>query len=81
MKVGMRANEQQSFTSSYGLRNKNSDIFLTADLTLPYKSYISFQGLFGSKMEAKKTDFNAGFDYEAVYLDTKYSYLQSDVRE
>jgi len=77
----LRANEQQSFTNSSGLRNRNSDIFLTAELTLPYESYISFQGLFGSKMEAKKTDFNAGFDYEAVYLDTKYSYLQSDVRE
>ena len=77
----LRLNEQRSFTSSSGLRNKKSDIFLAAELTLPYESYVSFQGLLSNKFEAKKADFNAGFDYEPIYFDTKYSYLQSDNRE
>ena len=58
-----------------------SDIFLAAELSLTKNSYVSFQGLLSNKFEAKKTDFNAGFDYETIYLDTKYSFLQSDVEE
>jgi len=77
----LRLNEDLGFTSSSGLENKQSDIFLAAELSLAKNSYVSFQGLLSNKFEAKKTDFNAGFDYETIYLDTKYSFLQSDVEE
>ena len=77
----LRLDEQPGFTNSSGLRDKQSDIFLAAKLSLPFDTYVSFQGLLGSKFEAKKTDFNAGIEYEDIYLDTKYSFLQSDSRE
>ena len=67
--------------SSSGLEKKQSDIFLAAELSLPYASYISFQGLLGSNFKTKKTNFNAGFDYKTLYLDTKYSFLQADSEE
>ena len=63
------------------MENKQSDIFLAAELSLAKNSYISFQGLLSNKFEAKKTNFNAGFDYETIYLATKYSFLQSDAEE
>ena len=63
------------------MENKQSDIFLAAELSLAKNSYVSFQGLLSNKFETKKTDFNAGFDYETIYLDTKYSFLQSDAEE
>ena len=77
----MRDKEQPGFTSSSGLGYKKSDIFLATELNLPYGSYFSFQGLLGKNLQPKKTDFNAGFDYKSLFIDTKYSYLQSDTRE
>ena len=77
----LRSEQKRSFTSSSGLGTKKSDIFVAAELDLPHKSYLSFQGLLGDMFEAKKTDFNAGFEYKGVHLNTKYSYLQSDYRE
>ena len=77
----LRLNDDPGFTSSSGLEKKQSDIFLAAELSLPYASYISFQGLLGSNFKTKKTDFNAGFDYKTLYLDTNYSFLQADNEE
>ncbi len=77
----LRLNDDPGFTSSSGLEKKQSDIFLAAELSLPYASYISFQGLLGSNFKTKKTNFNAGFDYKTLYLDTKYSFLQADSEE
>ena len=77
----LRLNDELGFTSSSGLENKQSDLFLAAELSLAKNSYISFQGLLSNKFEAKKTDFNAGFDYRTIFFDTKYSFLQSDREE
>ena len=77
----LRLNDDPGFTSSSGLGKKQSDVFLAAELSLSNASYISFQGLLGSNFKTKKTDFNAGFDYKTLYLDTKYSFLQADSEE
>jgi LPS-assembly protein len=77
----VRLSEEPGFSSSSGLGGTQSDIFLAAELFLPYASYVSFQGLLDNKSHAKKTDFNTGFEYKSVHLDIKYSFLQSDDRE
>ena len=77
----LRFAKEPGFTSSSGLGEKKSDIFLAAELFLPYDSYVSFQGLLDNKIHSKKTDFNAGFKYKKLQLDTKYSFLQPDVEE
>jgi LPS-assembly protein len=77
----IRFAEEPGFTNSSGLGEKKSDIFLAAQLFLPYASYVSFQGLIDNKFHTKKTDFNAGFKYKAIFLDTNYSFLQPDTEE
>ncbi len=77
----LRLDDDPGFTSSSGLEKKQSDVFLAAELYFPNASYLSFQGLLGSNFKTKKTDFNAGFDYKTLYLDTKYSFLQADSEE
>ena len=77
----IRFSKEPGFTNSSGLGEKKSDIFLAAKLFLPYASYVSFQGLIDNKFHTKKTDFNAGFKYKAIFLDTNYSFLQRDIEE
>ena len=74
----LRNESHSGFTESSGLKDINSDNYISAMANFPHKSYLSFQGLVDNKMRSKKTALTGGLDLDKFKIDAEYSFLQAD---